>query len=283
MKHNIILCFVILATSAPLLAQNAPALPNLDGWWVAVGTQRDDIGTATTWMSEWMVKGNSLTAAYKGLLAQTSMSNPNWQIRNLRSGGGTIYFEIIQSMAMGVGNTQLNITLTEQDGNAIRGQYTRLDDYGGFYRQQYRGAIELRKIEMNVDPVLAAGLPGKWRNDGVERYDITEGAMTFNNLLSIERIKEGGILLKNKGMDANNIEVTAEYLLIYLQRVGSQIKMVIYSPRGSCMNPGCGALVEYTLTSGSPSAGLMKGNWEGIFANQLIFRGQGTSTYKKLP
>lgn len=283
MKRNVILCFFILATSAALSAQNAPNLPNLDGWWVVVGIQKDDIGVTTTWMSEWLVKGGSLTAVYKGMLAQTSISNPNWQIRNFRSGGGTIYFDILQSMGMGVGQTQINITLTEMDGNAIRGQYTRLDDYGGLYRQQYRGAIELRKIEMNIDPALAAQLLGQWRNTGLSTFEISNEKTTFNELLSIERAKEGGILLKSKSRDENNIEVTTEALLIYLQRVGSQIKMVIYSPNGGCMNPGCGTLVDYTFTAGSPSIGVMQGTWEGVYANQLIFRGRGTSTYQKLP
>ncbi|MCB0579233.1 MAG: hypothetical protein KDD10_07985 [Phaeodactylibacter sp.] len=280
MKKYTILCFLALVLNATLPAQNAPALPNLDGWWVVVGIQKDDIGVATTWMSEWLVKGGSLTAAYKGMLAQASMSNPNWQIRNFRSGGGTVYFEILQNIS-GT-QSQLNITLTEMDGNAIRGQYTRLDDYSGIYRQQYRGAIELRKIEMNVDPALAAQLPGTWKNNGFQSFDIAPESTTFNELLSIERTKEGGILLKNKGRDANNIETNSEFLLIYLRQAGSQIKMVIYSPKGECMNPGCGYLAEYTFT-GSPSAGLMQGRWEGVFANQLIFRGQGTSTYQKLP
>lgn len=263
--------------SLPPSGQKVSMLNSLEGIWVATATEKDDVGSRSRWMSEWIVKGNNLTANYKGMTAMLPADN-NWQVRNFRSNGGEMAFQIAQG-SWGV-STALDIQITEFDPPVFRGHYAKQYNAAGIVLN-YRGAIELRKImPLYPDPQLINRLVGSWIGQGQQNTEIQGGRPPdFTNRMRIFKDNSGLLLMEFDGKDEDGIPVKVSWIVIYANQIGNRLKMTAYSPKGWCANAGCAVLVDYDMQWTAPDK--IEGTFTGVQAQQLIFGIEGTIEFLK--
>lgn len=247
-------------------------LQSLEGIWVVTAVEKDDSGSRSRWMSEWIVKGNNLTANYKGMAALVS-TDRNWQVRNFRSNGGEMAFQIAQG-SWGV-STTLDIQITEFDPPVFRGHYTKQFNAAGIVIN-YRGSIELRKImPLYPDPQLINRLVGNWIGQGQQNTEIQNGQPPgFGNRMRIFKDNNGLLLIEFDGKDEDGIPVKVSWIVIYAHQVGNRLKMTAYSPKGWCANAGCAVLADYDMQWVAPDK--IEGTFTGVQAQQLIYGMEGT-------
>ena len=252
--------------------QRAAMLQSLEGIWVVTAVEKDDSGSRSRWMSEWIVKGNNLTANYKGMAALVS-TDRNWQVRNFRSNGGEMAFQIAQG-SWGV-STTLDIQITEFDPPVFRGHYTKQFNAAGIVIN-YRGSIELRKImPLYPDPQLINRLVGNWIGQGQQNTEIQNGQPPgFGNRMRIFKDNNGLLLIEFDGKDEDGIPVKVSWIVIYAHQVGNRLKMTAYSPKGWCANAGCAVLADYDMQWVAPDK--IEGTFTGVQAQQLIYGMEGT-------
>lgn len=249
-----------------------PTIKSLEGAWVVTAVEKDDIGSSSRWMSEWYIKGSNMVANYKGVgLAETTM-NKNWQVRSFQNNGDRITFQIVQ-IYWG-SSTTLDIEITEFKEPVFRGHYVKRMNVGGI-SLNYRGAIELRCImPFYPDPQIKDKLVGSWLNQGQQSFETLGGPTGYSIRANLFK-DNNWLMMKFDGKDQDGIPIATTWFIIYAKQTGNKLRMTAYAPQGSCVNAGCGSVIDYELQWAAPDK--LSGAFSGVNASSYLILGTNGS------